>query len=540
MRAPAVVPVTRVSFQATQAQPRAAHSSRVRRAAGTALVALFTLAPALHAQERIDHDAIARIRDEGFNRSHVLETAIRISDVHGPRLAGSASYARAAEWTRATLAGWGADARLEAWGRRGVGWEIDGFAAEMTAPWYLNLNAIPKAWSTYTAEPVSGTPLVVSVATPGDFDQYRGRLRGRIVMNGAIQPIRDRFTVPAVRWTDAQLDSLANLAEPGAPRSYAEDADGWAELLETREQIEAFWRDEGVALVIDGSTNPIALRAVSHVSYTTEPRHRVPALILARSEFNTLLRMLERDVPVHLEVSIRTRFTMPDSLGYNIVADLPGTDARLRDQVVMMGGHFDSWHVGTGATDNAAGSAVAMEALRILRATGLPLRRTVRVALWDGEEQEEYHGSMGYVRRHFGDPVTGTLRTGPETLAAYFNIDNGTGRIRGIFAQGNEAAAAVFRELLAPFADLDAATVSIANVGSTDHIPFAGLGLPAFQFIQDRLDYFTRTHHTALDMGDYLVEEDLQQAAVVLAALVYHVANRDELLPRLPVPVEAR
>jgi carboxypeptidase Q len=515
----------------------------VRRGIGGALLALsgvVAVATALDAQERIDHDAIARIRDEGFNRSQVLETAIRISDVHGPRLAGSANFLRAAEWTRATLEAWGADARLEPWGRRGAGWEIDGFAAEMTAPWYLNLNAIPKAWSTPTEQPVRGTPLVVRVGSPDDFEPYRGRLRGRIVMNGAIEPIRDRFAVPAARWTDAQLDSLARLTEPGSPRSYAEDADGWTELLANRERVEAFWREEGVALVIEGSTNPIALRAGGHISYTTDPRGRVPALILARSEFNTLLRLLERDVPVQLDVAIRTRFTQSDSLGYNVIADLPGTDPRLHGEVVMMGGHFDSWHVGTGATDNAAGSAVAMEALRILRATGLPLRRTVRVALWDGEEQEEYHGSMGYVRRHLGDPVTGTVLPGAASLAAYFNIDNGTGRVRGIYAQGNHAAASIFRELLAPFDDLDAATVSIANVGSTDHIPFAGLGLPAFQLIQDRLDYFARTHHSALDMADYLIEEDLKQAAVVLAALVYHVANRDEPLPRLPLPRGAR
>jgi carboxypeptidase Q len=501
------------------------------------LVPLLVAAPALHAQERIDHDAIARIRDEGFNRSQVLETALRLSDLNGPRLAGSAGYARAAEWARGTLDAWGlTGARLEPWGRRGAGWEIERFTAEMTAPWYVNLHAIPKAWSTPTPAPVRGTPVLVRIRSEQDFERYRGTLRGRIVLNGALEPVRDRFTVPATRWTQAELDSLARLQDPGEPATYGEDSDGWLEGLARRERIERFLAEEGVALVVEGSTNPVALRASGHVSYTTDPRGRVPALVISRGEFNQVVRLLERDVPVELAVSIHTRFTDADSLGYNVVAELPGTDRRLRDEVVMLGGHLDSWHVGTGATDNAAGVAVAMEAMRILRAAGLQPRRTIRVALWDGEEQEEYHGSMGYVRRHFGDPATLRLLPDHRRLSAYFNLDNGTGRIRGIWAQGNHAAVPIFQQLLAPFADLEATTVSIANVGSTDHIPFQSVGLPGFQFIQDRLDYFARTHHTALDGADYLMEDDMKQAAVVLASLVYHVANRDARLPRGPLP----
>jgi carboxypeptidase Q len=494
-------------------------------------------APALAAQERIDADAIAHIRAEGFDRSRVLETAVRLSDLNGPRLAGSPGYLSAAATAQQRLREFGvASVRMEPWGRRGLGWEIERFSVEMTVPWYLNLNAIPKGWSTSTAGAVSGAPLLVQIRSDDDLERYRGHLRGRIVMNGALVPVRDRWTVPAVRWTDAQLDSLARLAEPGEPRTYREDSEAWFEALAQRERIERFYRDEGVALIIEGSTNPVALRATGHVSYTTEPRERVPAVVIARSEFNQIVRLLEAGVPVELEAAVRTRFMQQDTLGYNIVAEIPGADRRLRDEVVMLGGHFDSWHVGTGATDNAAGVAVAMEAMRILRAAGLQPRRTVRLALWDGEEQENYHGSLGYVRRHYGDPETMRLLPGHRTLSAYFNVDNGTGRIRGIFAQGNTRVMPVFRELLAPFEDLGAHTVSIANVGSTDHIPFTAVGLPGFQFIQDRLDYFARTHHTSLDVADYLVEDDMKQAAVVLAALVYHVANRDERLPRIPLP----
>jgi carboxypeptidase Q len=505
------------------------------------LLLLFSLAPAAGAQERVDHDAIARIRDEGFNRSRVLETATLLSDGHGPRLAGSAGYTRAAEWTLGRMRELGVEnARLEPWGRRGAGWEIERFSAEMTSPWYLNLNAIPKAWSTPTSGYVTGTPLLVQIRGEQDLERYRGQLRGRIVMNGSVLPIADRWSVPAVRWSEAQLDSLARLTDPGEPASYWDDTEGWLEALAGRERVERFFREEGVALVIEGSANPVALRAAGHVSYTTDPDHRVPALIVSRSEFNQMARQIEAGLPVELRVAIETRFTRTDSLGYNVIGEIPGSDRRLRNQVVMLGGHFDSWHVGTGATDNAAGVAVAIEALRILRATGLQPRRTIRAAFWDGEEQEDYHGSTGYVRTHFGDPETMRLRRGHANLSAYFNIDSGTGRIRGVYTQGNRQVVPIFQALLAPFQDLGAATVSIANTGSTDHMPFNAVGLPGFNLIQDRIDYHARTHHSALDRADYLIEEDLQQAAVVLASLIYHVANRDERLPRGPLPSPRR
>lgn len=464
-----------------------------------------------------------------------------LSDLHGHRLAGSPGYLRASGWAVERMQSWGiANSRLEPWGRRGFGWEIERFSAEVTSPWYLNLHAIPKAWSTSTNGVVSGEPVLVEIRGEEDLERYRGQLRGSIIMNGSVAPITDRWTVPAQRWTQAQLDSLAQLTDPGQPATYWDDASGWFAALETRERIETFYQQEGVTLVIEGSTNPVALRVTGHVSYTTEPRHRVPALVISRSEFNQMARAIQAGQPVNLEVSVQTRFLQQDSLGYNVIAEVRGADRRLRDQVVMLGGHFDSWHVGTGATDNAAGVAVAMEAMRILRATGLQPRRTIRMALWDGEEQEDYHGSMGYVRRHFGNPETMRLLPGHRTLSAYFNADSGTGRIRGIYTQGNAAVIPVFQALLAPFDDLGATTVSIANVGSTDHIPFNGVGLPGFNMIHDRLDYYSRTHHTSLDRADYLVEEELQQAAVVLASLIYHVANRAEMIPRGPRPAPRR
>jgi Zn-dependent M28 family amino/carboxypeptidase len=222
-------------------------------------------------------------------------------------------------------------------------------------------------------------------------------------------------------------------------------------------------------------------------------------------------------------------------MGYNTVAEIPGTDPTLKEELVMLGGHLDSWHAGTGATDNAAGCAVAMEAARILIASGLKPRRTIRVALWTGEEQD-YFGSVGYVKRHFGDPATSTRLPGHAQQAAYFNLDNGSGRIRGVNLQGNEAARPIFEAWLAPFRYLDAATVTTLNTGGTDHMPFNAVGLPGFQFIQDPLNYETRTHHSSLDVYEGAVADDLKQAAVIMASLAWHAAIRDGMLPRPPVP----
>jgi Zn-dependent M28 family amino/carboxypeptidase len=262
----------------------------------------------------------------------------------------------------------------------------------------------------------------------------------------------------------------------------------------------------------------------------------VPSFVVDRGDYQRVVNLVENGIPVKLEVSLKTRVLPTDSIGYNVIAEIPGTDPALHDEVVMLGGHFDGYPVGTDATDNAAGSAVAMEVLRILKATGARPRRTIRLALWDGEEHEDYWGSMGYVKKHFGDPETMRLLPAQSKISAYFNFDNGTGRIRGIYMQGNEAVRPIFSALLEPFADLGAATLSIVNKGSTDHMPFTSVGIPAFNFIQDPIDYETRTHHSNRDVAYYLIENDLKQAAVVTASVVLHVANRDGLLPRLPLP----
>ena len=482
---------------------------------------------------------LARIREEGFTRSQVLETALGLSDLNGPRLAGSAGYLRAAAWARDRLVGWGlANAALEPWGRRGPSWELDRFSIEMMSPTYLRINAVPRAWTRSTDGVVSGTPLLVRIAADSDYARYRGRLQGAIVMTSVPGAI-DRTEPPLHRFGDVELDSLTRRTDAGSPHSYWEDYDDFVRGLETQRKLFAFFKAEGVAAVLQSSRTPGVLIAAGFWSYGIGGDSAVPTFVVAREHYSRILALLRSGggAPVRLALSLEARFTQTDSLGYDVVAELPGSDPKLAPEVVMIGGHLDSWIGGTGATDNAAGCAVAMEVLRILRAVGARPRRTIRIGLWDGEEPTlDYAGSVGYVQRHFGDPATMKLLPEHARFDAYFNLDNGTGKIRGIYLQGDSAARPVFAKILAPLADLGASTLTVANTGSTDHMSFVAVGLPAFEFIQDPVDYETRTHHSVLDVGDLLLEEDLKQAAVVMASVVYQTAMLDARIPRPPLP----
>ena len=500
--------------------------------------------PAAAAREVVDAALNARIREEGFARSRVMETATMLSDVLGPRLAGSPSYGEAAEWARRELASYGlAGAALEPWGaRRGRAWVVDGHSVEMVEPRYARIAAQPKAWSPPTAGAVRGRPVLVPrLRGDSDLVRLRGQLRGAILLVGAAAgrdtaQQRWRFQPPARRLGAAELDSLARLTEPGSPRDYWDDVGGYAEQVRAGHRFAARLREEGVAAVLEPSRNPYAIQVSGYQAYDSDVSGAVPAFVVARGDYDRLVHLVERGAAVTLEVSLRVRTLAGDSTGYNVVAELPGSDPRLRDEVVMLGGHFDSWNPATGATDNAAGVAAAMEAMRILAAVGARPRRTIRVALWDGEEHEDYYGSLGYVRRHFGEPATMRLLPAHERVSAYFNFDNGTGRVRGIYLQGNEAARPLFARMLAPLADLGATTLTLKNVGSTDHMPFTAVGIPAFTFMQDPIAYDPLTHHTDADLAANLVEGDLRQAAVVTASVLYQAANLPERLPRRPLP----
>jgi carboxypeptidase Q len=501
--------------------------------------AALALVTALAAAEPADEDAIARIKTEGFQHSAVMDTLSWLSDVYGPRLSGSPNLQRAGEWARDQMTRWGlVHSALEPYDTTYRGWTLKRFELAMVAPQYMRIYGYPLAWSPSTAGPVEGTPIVVDVRSKADFEKYHGRLRGAIVMNGRPDARDIGFAPEATRLSGADLDKMAAAIDPAppgdedAPSSLAAEKKDFDLELDRDGEVEKFFDEEGAAAVVTPS--PIAEDVRVQGYYDARWQATYPSFVFSREHYGRILRMLDRHVPVKLALSLDAEIT-PDVRGFNVVAEIPGSDPALRGQVVMLGGHLDSWHAGTGATDNGAGCAVVMEAVRILEAIGARPRRTIRLALWTGEEQD-YFGSTGYVERHFADLKT--LETRPEhaTLAAYFNLDNGSGRIRGVNLQGNEAVRPIFEAWLAPFHYLGATTVTTLNTGGTDHMVFNAVGLPGFQFIQDPLNYDTRVHHSSLDVYEEAVPDDLKQAAVIMASFVYHAAMRDQMLPRPAMP----
>lgn len=499
---------------------------------------LLLITALLHAQttEPVDLQMITRIKQEGLKNSQVMETLSYLTDVHGPRLTGSPNFMKAAEWCRNQLSEWGmANAQVEAWGTFGRGWEVQRYSAEMLAPQYMNIFAQPKAWTPGTDSVLSGEPLLIDTDEE-DLSQYEGKLNGRIVLLGKAEDIEKKFEADASRLSAEDLAEKAQAPEPNARSGWMARAGEWRARRAKREKMSKFLVEQGVGAVLEASSIAHGtLRVMSGGSYKTAASNALPTLVIAWEHYNRIARLLEKEIPVQLEVNIRTRFVEDDSLGYNVIAEIPGVDKKLKNEVVMLGAHLDSWHGGTGATDNASGSAVMMEAVRILKALGVQPRRTIRIALWSGEEQG-LHGSRNYVKNHFGDAKNGEVKPAHANVSAYFNIDNGGGKIRGIYLQENDAARLVFESYLTPFHDMGATTVSIQRTGSTDHVAFDEQGLPGFQFIQDPLDYFSRTWHTNMDVYDHVVEGDLMQMSVIVASIVYHTAMRDEKIPRKPMP----
>lgn len=515
------------------------------------LCALLSTLP-VRAQEPVNHAVIAQIKQEGFQHSQVMDTLFYLTDLYGPRLRGSANYKAAAAWTVKTLTAWGlSNAQLEPGGFTGHGWTINRFSVEMVEPQYQHLIAIPLAWSPPTKGPVTGQPMIVQINSPADFAKYRGKLRGAIVMLGkpSDKPAA-HFEADAKRFTDEELKRGEQALSPDEKILESYDAGTYAQSeksrrdgLARRATLSKFLLDEGVAVALRPSSLDSAnLNATDAGGFDLNaanyklpvPELTVPSFVLAREHYGRIYRLFEHNLPVKLELNLQATISEAGP-GFNIVAELPGVDPKLKEEVVMLGGHFDSWHAGTGATDNAAGSVVMMEALRILKTIGVKPRRTIRLVLWDGEEGGHL-GSITYVKNHFGDPATMTLKPDFEKLAGYFNLDNGTGKIRGVFLQGNEAVRPIFERWLEPFHYLGAKTLAIQSVGGTDHLDFDHLGLPGFQFIQDPIDYETRTHHTNLDVYESVLPDDLKQAAVIAASFAYHTAMRDEKLPRKPLP----
>jgi len=579
-----------------------------------ACLSLLAAAPGFAADEPVDLDAVNAIRNEGFEHSQVMDTARSLTVEIGSRLTGSPGMTRANEWTRDRLTEWGLEnAHTEAWGPFGRGWSFDRAAIHLVDPVHEPLVGLPKAWTPGTDGPVRGEIMRVTIEDEDDLERYRGLLEGKVLLLDEPRELRDRSEPALEKYDEAELEELQKFE---IPEDREEDwRTRFGKLWKLRQETNAFFAEEGAVATIEISSRDSGLvRLGSGGSRWPDESVGVPAVVLTAEHYNRLTRLLELagggvqpapeedeeeaaagddegtamdgmagddgaeadepaeegarqaaedsdeadadeppiPVPV-VEIDVVARFHDEDDMAYNTVAEIPGTD--LADQVVMLGGHLDSWHPATGAADNAAGVAVAMEAVRILREAGLRPRRTVRIALWSGEEQGLL-GSRAYVHEHFGGkPLPdseeerrkpsflwpkdrGPLEIRPEHagLSAYFNVDNGGGKIRGIYTQGNVAVAPIFEAWLAPLHDLGATTVSTNDTGGTDHLAFDAVGLPGFQFIQDERDYFSTTHHTNADTFDHLDRESLMEASVVLATFVYQAANRDEMLPRKPLP----
>ncbi len=517
------------------------------------------------ATESLDLNMYATIRNEGLTHGKVMQFAGALSDGIGPRLTGSPNIEKAYDWAIATLTKIGLEnAHKEDWGEFGFGWQQINTWARMVSPdpEPLWLQAAP--WSPATKGPVTGEIVYVPLANAGELDALKGKLAGKIVLLGAMRPTPD-ITELFHRYTDEELKEMEGPQTPraGAPNFAALAADR-ARIAALRARALKMMTDEGVAAIItpsrdggDGGGTGIIFddngANLVRGAQTAENAVKVPNAVMMIEHYNRLARLATNHVPVTVEVNIDTKFTGDHVHGYDVIAEIPGTDPKLKDQVVMVGGHFDSWISGTGATDNGAGSVAAMEAVRILKALDLKPKRTIRIALWSGEEEGLY-GSLGYVKQHFGTfapaanadpnvPAFMSRARGPltvtkewETLDAYYNLDNGTGKVRGVYTQGNYGIAPIFAQWIAPLKDLGVTTITNRNTGGTDHLAYDAVGLPGFQYIQDPMDYETRTHHSDMDTYDRLHEADLEQAAIVEAIFLWNTSEREAMMPRKPFP----
>ena len=559
---------------------------------------------------RDTNNPIARIIEEGMNHSQVMTNLSYLTDVIGPRLTGSANLKRANEWTRDKLASWGlTNAHLEPWGPFGRGWSLQKFSAQVVEPQAFNLIAYPNAWSPGLERPLVADVVYFDVRTNADLKKFEGKLKGAIVLASSMREVNAPFEPPARRLVATNLLALADAGEPRDGRARFQSPDRLGGTNSPSRGPGAFRRGrgfpgrylsfmarEGAALIVnesssgDGGGVLVAAASVPRPgsetntdfgfgfgfgsdfgpnatnlirAWATNVPAIPPQITVAAEDYNRMARMIQQGEKLKMAVDLKVKFKDDDLMAYNTVAEIPGTD--LKDEIVMLGGHLDSWHSGTGATDNGAGVAATMEAVRIISALKLKPRRTIRIGLWSGEEQGLY-GSKAYVTEHFGyftnqpqpvatavsskesgsgegsststnaEPVRKLVR-GPEyeKLSIYFNLDNGAGKIRGVYLQGNEALRPIFRRWLEPFRDLGAETLTLANTGSTDHMSFDAIGLTGLEFIQDPLDYSTRSHHFNQDVFDRIQADDLKQAATVIAAFAYKAAMADEKMPRKPL-----
>lgn len=561
-----------------------------------ALVAFVVSAGFTQVAEKVDTAAISKIKDEGLNRSQVMEVLSYLTDVYGPRLNASPEYKEGAEWVAKKLASWGLqNVHFEKCAPVSKGWTLKRFALNAIDPQPFPIIGYPKAWSPGVKGTVTGEAILFDAKSEAELEQFKGKLKGKFVLVSDEREVPAHFEAEGKRLTDSELLRLANAAPQaggarrprGMPdfsrmtpaardsaqramiREFMPDADsaritrllsqlrggGGQNILPQKLQmclkegalvVFDVGRGDGGNLIVQSATVPPPAGAVQGqrvTAYDPNVPQIVPQVTLAAEHYNRLVRMMKKDQKVKLEMTLDVAWTPADS-SFNVIAEIPGTD--LKDEVVLLGGHFDTWHGGTGATDNSSGSAACMEAVRIIKTLGLQPRRTIRIGLWAAEE-EGIIGSREYVSRHYaareggggGFPMgggAGELNKKPDfdKLSVYFNHDNGTGKIRGVYLQGNEAARPIFRAWLEPFTSLGASTLTIQNTSGTDHLSFDAVGLPGFQFIQDPIEYDSRTHHYTMDLYERAQADDMKQAATIMAAFAYNAAMRDEMFPRKP------
>ena len=543
---------------------------KLRKHFSTLVLAAF----AIPAFAQNDLTTVYKIKKEAFDRGQVMDHLAALTDRYGPRLTGSPEFDEAAQWATKQMREWGLEnVHLETWGPFGRAYTVKHYAVEMVEPRYSLLNAMPLAWSASTGKPVTGdlvlapfTTFAYNIAKANeDFEKYKaewhGKLRGKIVLFS--KPMHSASLGTAAnshRYTDAELADMSKAPEPGRKtivkanelkmpddpqeaREYLMSLPGdvmeelFDRVMESSEKRDKFFRDEGVVAMLMSDGRSHEGMAFSEAAGSPKAGQPLPVtkFRVTEEQYNRITRLLDKKEPVKIQVELEAVASERDVNGTNIVGEIVGTGPK-KDEVVMIGAHFDSWHGGTGATDNAAGSAVMLEVMRILKTLNVKLDRTVRIGLWSGEEQGLF-GSKAYVKEHYGDPEKGVFTPAHAKFDVYFNLDNGSGKIRGVYLQDNDAARPMFEKWLAPFRDLGVSTITNRNTGGTDHLSYDFVGLPGFQFIQDPLDYMTVTHHSSMDTYDHAVPADLMQASAVIAACVYQAANSADAMPRKAMPV---
>jgi carboxypeptidase Q len=524
------------------------------------LVAILLVCSFVLAQEEVNEAMVSRIWQEEINHSQVMEIISYLSDVIGPRIPASPEIQRAYEWTAKKFKEWGmSNVAIEPCGVFGPGWSNKFISVHLVSPSYQSIIAYPVPWTKGTEGKIKGQPIHVQIETKKDFTKYRGKLKGAIILTKLPRETPPTFTPSAIRMSE---EDLKKIVETPIPLRREEKEESKEEL--SWEELEDFYRSEGVGILVEPSDprrsdyGTVRVDAYDGDGMNHKRRDQNPRIVMSAEHYARLFRIMNHKVPVEIEIEVINEFYEENPQIYNVVAEIPGTDKK--DELVMLGAHIDSWAAGTGAADNAAGCAVVMEAMRILKELGVKPRRTIRAALWSAEEQG-YYGSRGYVSRHFGDtdkkklenpdwdgseeswrnPLEGSstlvLKPDYDKFSGYFNYDNGSGKILGVYLQENFAVRPIFEEWIKPLRALGVTTLAQQSTDETDHVPFDWIGLPAFQFIQDEIDYSTRIHHTNQDVYDHCVPEDLIQSAIVMASFVYHAAMREERLPRKPLPL---